>query len=172
LAGGLNLYGFAGGDPINFRDPLGLEPLTKEEREALGDFCEKIDCDRVDVRRGNDGDAENTDRLKALEWSGGRSWTKGNVIYLNDADAPKPEMLAHEMTHVFQYAVFGEDWVVRRAIAEHGIYRLLNRDPYEYDPSSHIDFFERGMEAQAQIVQDCFGGAAAACRLSPFKKRP
>ena len=24
LAGGLNLYGFAGGDPVNFSDPLGL----------------------------------------------------------------------------------------------------------------------------------------------------
>jgi RHS repeat-associated protein len=27
LAGGLNLYGFAGGDPVNFRDPFGLWPL-------------------------------------------------------------------------------------------------------------------------------------------------
>jgi uncharacterized protein RhaS with RHS repeats len=26
LAGGLNLYGFAGGDPINFSDPFGLFP--------------------------------------------------------------------------------------------------------------------------------------------------
>jgi len=24
LAGGMNLYGFAGGDPVNFSDPLGL----------------------------------------------------------------------------------------------------------------------------------------------------
>jgi len=27
LAGGLNLYGFAGGDPINFSDPFGLCPV-------------------------------------------------------------------------------------------------------------------------------------------------
>lgn len=26
LAGGLNLYGFAGGDPVNFSDPFGLYP--------------------------------------------------------------------------------------------------------------------------------------------------
>src|SRR5206468_7456463 len=26
LAGGLNLYGFAGGDPVNFSDPFGLCP--------------------------------------------------------------------------------------------------------------------------------------------------
>jgi len=27
LAGGMNLYGFAGGDPVNFADPIGLLPL-------------------------------------------------------------------------------------------------------------------------------------------------
>ena len=27
LAGGLNLYGFAGGDPVNFSDPFGLCPI-------------------------------------------------------------------------------------------------------------------------------------------------
>lgn len=26
LAGGLNLYGFAAGDPVNFADPFGLSP--------------------------------------------------------------------------------------------------------------------------------------------------
>jgi RHS repeat-associated protein len=31
LAGGMNLYGFAGGDPVNFSDPFGLCPVTKED---------------------------------------------------------------------------------------------------------------------------------------------
>jgi len=31
LAGGLNLYGFADGDPVNFSDPFGLDACTKEE---------------------------------------------------------------------------------------------------------------------------------------------
>jgi hypothetical protein len=36
LAGGLNLYGFANGDPINFSDPFGLEVrFADDEAEAL-----------------------------------------------------------------------------------------------------------------------------------------
>ena len=31
LAGGLSAYGFAGGDPVNFSDPFGLCPVTKED---------------------------------------------------------------------------------------------------------------------------------------------
>ena len=30
LAGGLNLYGFAGGDPVNFVDPFGLRPCPPD----------------------------------------------------------------------------------------------------------------------------------------------
>jgi RHS repeat-associated protein len=36
LAGGLNLYGFAGGDPVNFSDPFGLCP--ERQVEVVG-FC-------------------------------------------------------------------------------------------------------------------------------------
>jgi RHS repeat-associated protein len=32
LAGGLNLYGYAGGDPINFSDPFGLDPCRDKQR--------------------------------------------------------------------------------------------------------------------------------------------
>jgi uncharacterized protein RhaS with RHS repeats len=35
LAGGLNLYGYAGGDPINFSDPLGLCPNCEKAVEEL-----------------------------------------------------------------------------------------------------------------------------------------
>ncbi len=32
LAGGLNAYGFAGGDPVNYDDPFGLDPCKNEQR--------------------------------------------------------------------------------------------------------------------------------------------
>jgi hypothetical protein len=34
LAGGLNLYGFANGDPINFSDPFGLSAVSNSDFEA------------------------------------------------------------------------------------------------------------------------------------------
>jgi murein DD-endopeptidase MepM/ murein hydrolase activator NlpD len=40
LAGGLNLYGFAGGDPVNFADPFGL---CSEEQSKSGGCPQKAD---------------------------------------------------------------------------------------------------------------------------------
>jgi uncharacterized protein RhaS with RHS repeats len=39
LAGGLNLYGYANGDPINFRDPFGLDPCRRVRGEKLREEC-------------------------------------------------------------------------------------------------------------------------------------
>jgi RHS repeat-associated protein len=43
LAGGLNLYGYAGGDPVNFSDPFGLSPEAggdcPDGYVAAGDTC-------------------------------------------------------------------------------------------------------------------------------------
>lgn len=45
LAGGMNLYGFAGGDPVNFSDPLGLMAMdvkiTDEQTQAEVDALRK-----------------------------------------------------------------------------------------------------------------------------------
>jgi uncharacterized protein RhaS with RHS repeats len=40
IAGGLNLYGYANGDPINFSDPFGLCP--DEEDRRPDDICEEL----------------------------------------------------------------------------------------------------------------------------------
>ncbi len=36
IAGGANVYGFAGGDPVNYSDPYGLTPWWKKALLALG----------------------------------------------------------------------------------------------------------------------------------------
>jgi RHS repeat-associated protein len=41
LAGGLNLYGFAGGDPVNSEDPFGLCPWTGQTRDRNLNDCPK-----------------------------------------------------------------------------------------------------------------------------------
>lgn len=35
LGGGLNVYGFTGGDPVNFSDPFGLCPCSAEDFQAV-----------------------------------------------------------------------------------------------------------------------------------------
>jgi len=107
LAGGLNLYGFAGGDPVNFGDPFGLRPLTSQERDALGDYCYKVNCDLVDVQEGHGTKSENAWRKFWLKASGGVSITVGNTIYAADRDISEGYIttpaLVHEATHVLQY---------------------------------------------------------------------
>jgi len=46
IGGGLNVYGFAAGDPVNFGDPFGLscEGLWKDELAALDGFGEQEGC--------------------------------------------------------------------------------------------------------------------------------
>jgi RHS repeat-associated protein len=43
LAGGLNLYGFANGDPVNFSDPFGLTP----------EDCRRVKCPTIGAIQGN-----------------------------------------------------------------------------------------------------------------------
>jgi RHS repeat-associated protein len=40
LGGGLNVYGFAGGDPINFSDPFGLTPCSEADYQDHWDYHE------------------------------------------------------------------------------------------------------------------------------------
>jgi RHS repeat-associated protein len=76
LAGGLNLYGFAGGDPVNFSDPFGLCPnchkrdLQTENDEArrkqsgASIHCD-VECRDVGMESGNAG------LLDPLPWIAG-----------------------------------------------------------------------------------------------------
>lgn len=63
LAGGLNLYGFAGGDPINFWDPFGLC------EDANGNTLPNSQCRQVTA-------AEGEAIYDAAVASGNWTWTK------------------------------------------------------------------------------------------------
>ena len=39
IAGGMNVYGFAGGDPVNFRDPIGLCPIEKDRIPCVAEYA-------------------------------------------------------------------------------------------------------------------------------------
>ncbi|MDX2182609.1 MAG: RHS repeat-associated core domain-containing protein [Gemmatimonadaceae bacterium] len=66
IAGGLNLYGFANGDPVNYADPFGLKcearssehvvctNITEDDLTAVGDFL-----------RGDSSDESSADRVAA-----------------------------------------------------------------------------------------------------------
>ena len=171
LAGGINLYGFANGDAVNYSDPFGLDTLSNKERQRFADHCRRIDCGKVNVLRGNDDKATNIRRQMLLKVSGGRSHTLGYEIVL--ADNEGEDVLAHELAHVVQY----EEWGAARYYANGTAERLREsrgQNPYKLPrplSSSPNGWLDYGMEQQGQIVQNCFLGSVEACILSPYQPR-
>ena len=56
IAGGLNLYGFAGGDPVNFSDPFGLKVCfkgTAEQVSTLKEGLEGATSTTIQIDKGN-----------------------------------------------------------------------------------------------------------------------
>lgn len=51
LAGGMNLYGFAGGDPVNYSDPFGLRPDTLDVSPAAQPMVDKCAAQSATCKR-------------------------------------------------------------------------------------------------------------------------
>src|SRR6185503_16056148 len=56
IGGGLNVYGFGGGDPINESDPTGLDPCTQEQ----------LDHGWTNVKNGDKSECSSSDPLPAV----------------------------------------------------------------------------------------------------------
>ena len=77
IAGGLNLYGFAGGDPVNFSDPFGLCPDEAKNGEVCLDFFIKSKRSGLWKGDGRDFDpnaAPEQSRVQVVAGPGGISF--------------------------------------------------------------------------------------------------
>ena len=136
LVGGLNLYGFAAGDPINFGDPFGLCPYTGEKRDTNVDDCpnDKLgNAFRLLKQHGGKEGAETIETIatkrmninqqggSALEKVCGKSnsgavhngCTKGTTITINEdySSTDQATLLTHEATHIREKAPFAQEEV-------------------------------------------------------------
>ena len=152
------------------------ERLSSGERAALGTLAARVDLSRVRLHRGQ---PKRPDRLRhAVLWaSRGRAVALGNHVFLPDHCAREVPVLAHEVTHCAQYQQWGAlAYFGRGAMTQ--LQDLLHRtlglgaSPYAYQAEIGKPFEAYGMEQQAQIVEDCFRGDAAALAVSPFGPAP
>ena len=144
--------------------------VTAAERRALGNLCERVDCDRVRIHR-RPGDAL---RGVVLALSGGRAVTLGNHVFVPDGPLDTA-LLAHELTHCGQYQSWGPLVYYARGLRDRvrDVLHLalgVGSGPYRYDVNGQ-PFEAYGMEQQGQIVEDCFNGDLAAAGISPYCPR-
>jgi hypothetical protein len=138
LRGGLNLYGFAGGDPVNFSDPFGLRDIRVEgqnSRKIVAYLYQHSKTFRETYDRLNNDksvqltirDAHDPERAgvgdNRFVYGGGRSGTiRFNDVSLNQANrdlfSSDPgsswmftagSVMAHEMAHADAYLGAGPE---------------------------------------------------------------
>ncbi|HBW23105.1 MAG: hypothetical protein A2X28_04430 [Elusimicrobia bacterium GWA2_56_46] len=138
-------------------DGRGLTPdMVAAARKIYGD---KIDYSKVEIITGKD-----MGLWGKLLTSGGFNVTWGNTIYLaNDENgnpvhnfAKAPDILIHEMCHVYQYQKDGWGYATG-AVREH----LAEGNAYSYQIWPGKEFGEYGVEQQARIIQEYYAGAIA-----------
>ena len=148
----------------------------------MGNYCDQVDCDKVNVHDGNGSKWENRRRAAALKLTGGRSVTVGNDVYLADDDLDDFGTLAHELGHVYQFQVqYKSDYglYLNNALgnqASDALYNatrgMIGRDEYAVGTLlSNKPFSKYRMNQQAEIVRLGVTGVVPwACSLSPIRR--
>ncbi len=121
LAGGLNLYGFAAGDPVNFSDPFGLCPEKMRDKDGRCPGGLTVEqWRRVEYAANNRMQKEARDRVLKLLREGrihagqmvdpasGAETRPGNITVQPDQFEVSPSsfawQLAHESQHIEQFS--------------------------------------------------------------------
>ena len=167
LAGGLNLYGYAGGDPINFSDPFGLAPcrVTGRWGNAIVDETVAMDFQGAmnqayeNGYRGNVNSSYRSSRAQAnlkragktSVDSGGSAHEAGTAVDADYQSVPEEQrsalddaMSAHgfdqtyERRHHFEHSSTRGNSAQRRSlISENGNYASSNIGAC-FQPAVHI----------------------------------
>ena len=163
IAGGLNTYGFAAGDPILQRDPFGLKADTvpPDFQAKLGDMCDNIDC--------------NAANINVVGWvPDDAGLTIGNEMYfgrqLSSNNARDVALVAHEHTHVGENQKQPSGLSVVEAVTTFLVDTFTGIDVYKWKQYPLGSWQQYNYESRAQIVQDCFraGSGSLACQISPY----
>jgi hypothetical protein len=131
---------------------IGLEPVARKlsagEAATLRHmFGDSIDLSRVRIKEGNAG-------LLSLP---NRPFTLGNTIY--SKDKLTPDVLAHEMTHVWQHQSGGDDYLSEALLAQL-LPKGLSSGYHWAEDSVSTPWSQLNPEQQGQFIQDATNAGA------------
>ncbi len=141
--------------------------LTEGEKAFADEaFRGRIKFDRVGIRHGSGGNP-----AAAVALTSAQAVTLINTIYFRGdpvgdySQSGYKLLFLHEMTHIWQYQMLGAPRFYMRYARELAARRFNRHAMYDYKQG---DPFDKAMlEAQADMVRDYRGGAAARAKAGP-----